>query len=51
MVKFVKEKVLLLGNKDKNSANKVLNIAIRVLFVVFAVSMYPVVKKMLKTSG
>ena len=48
MAVFIKEKVLLIGNKDKRTAYKLINMVIRVLFVVFVVSLYPAVKKALK---
>lgn len=51
MAVFIKEKILLIGNRDKKTAYKLINIAIRTLFVAFVISLYPVVKKALKAKA
>lgn len=42
---FVKEKLFMMNSKDKSKMNKWLNILIRVLFIIFVVSLYPLILK------
>ena len=42
---FIKEKVFMMNNKDKSKTNRFLNIMIRVLFLLFVVSLYPLLLK------
>lgn len=42
---FLKEKMFMMNSKDKSKMNKWLNILIRILFLVFVVSLYPLILK------
>jgi hypothetical protein len=42
---FVKEKLFMMNSKDKSKMNKWLNILIRVLFIIFVISLYPLILK------
>lgn len=42
---FVKEKIFMMNNQDRSKTNRFLNIAIRVVFLLFVVSLYPLLLK------
>lgn len=42
---FIKEKLFMMNSQDKSKMNKWLNILIRVLFIVFVISLYPLILK------
>lgn len=42
---FIKEKVFMMNNRDRSKTNRFLNIMIRVLFLLFVVSLYPLLLK------
>lgn len=45
MLTFIKEKVFMMNNRDRSKTNRFLNIMIRVLFLLFVVSLYPLLLK------
>lgn len=45
ILNFIKEKLFLMNSKDKSRMNRWLNIFIRVLFLAFVISLYPLILK------